>query len=152
MLLSLIEVFCGGVCGVLARYGVNLALHTTSTPFPLGIFFINLSGCFTLGFLSQRLAVSAINPATQQHIRLFLGTGVLGGFTTYSALIVDTNLLLANKHPLLALTYPITSVGLGIVCAGLGVIAARATAKGSARRRREIPVTKHRVSGDGGAQ
>ncbi|WP_124054961.1 fluoride efflux transporter FluC [Arcanobacterium ihumii] len=120
MFKSVLTVFCGGFIGVALRYLTNSAIPKLSV-LPVGIALINLIGCFALGFLTTFVKSRAISARTKLTIRLFLGTGLLGGFTTYSAVVVDSNLLLANGYSWLATFYPFVTIVLGIVFAGLGV-------------------------------
>ena len=76
----------GGALGSLARYGVNVALPHSSG-FPLSTFGENVVGCFVLGVL---LVVLTELRRPHRLVRPFLGTGFLGGFTTFSTYAVDS--------------------------------------------------------------
>jgi CrcB protein len=95
---TLAAVSAGGVLGALARYGVQSA-------FPAGpwvTFAVNVTGCLLMGVLTVlMLEVWRPHPL----LRPFLGTGVLGGYTTFSTYIVDVQHLLARGAPVTALTY-----------------------------------------------
>lgn len=81
-------VFLGGGAGSVARYLTTIAAARLISPeFPFGTLIVNLVGCFLIGFVHSIALVSArLSPET----RLFLTTGVLGGFTTYSAFNYET--------------------------------------------------------------
>ncbi|MEU8078167.1 fluoride efflux transporter CrcB [Catellatospora citrea] len=76
----------GGLLGALARYAVSRALPASPTGFPWGIFLVNVSGCLLIGVLMA--LVAHVWPG-RRLLRPFLGTGVLGGYTTFSAYTVD---------------------------------------------------------------
>ena len=120
----MILVFLGGFCGVLARYGVVQLFAPLGAPFPLAIGLANLSGAFALGFLVTALARAVRSEPQRARIRAFLGTGFCGGFTTYSALVVDAIVMIQRETDAIALIAPlyvILSVLLGVTCAHLGM-------------------------------
>jgi CrcB protein len=114
----------GGAAGTLSRHGVAEALDADRL-FPLATFLVNVTGSFALGALLAVLLVRD-HSAPANRLRLLLGTGFLGGYTTYSALAVDTDTLLRSDHVALGLTYAVGTVIAGFVSAGAGVAAARA--------------------------
>ncbi|WP_319464186.1 CrcB family protein [Micromonospora sp. RTP1Z1] len=75
----------GGVLGALARAGIQSAFPHAPTGFPWATFGINLAGCLLIGALMAVIAARPVHPL----VRPFLGVGVLGGFTTFSAYAVD---------------------------------------------------------------
>ncbi|MFE9248962.1 fluoride efflux transporter CrcB [Streptomyces sp. NPDC007088] len=95
-------VSAGGVLGALARYGLGLGWPTARDAFPWTTFTINVLGCFVIGVLL--VAVTEIFPA-HRLLRPFLGTGVLGGFTTFSTYCVDIQQLIAHGRPTTAVAY-----------------------------------------------
>lgn len=110
----------GGVIGSLARYGLAEAFPHRAGSFPWATFGTNVLGCFAIGVLLARLT-----PRSHALLRPFLGTGVLGGFTTFSTYAVDTERLLPH-HPVLALTYFGGTLAAALVAAVLGdLVAAR---------------------------
>lgn len=118
----LLAVLAGGLLGTLARYGLALALPADG--WPLGTFSANLLGAFALGVLLERLAGDGSDRGGL--LRLVLGTGFLGAFTTYSALAVETDLLVRDGRPLLAAGYALSTVVAGVLLSTLGaVVAAR---------------------------
>lgn len=80
-----------------------------------------MSGAFCLGLVLTILARLGPDEGRRRDLRLTLGTGLLGGFTTYSLLAVQT----LQRLPLLGLIYGLASVVLGVAAAGIGVRAAR---------------------------
>lgn len=117
----------GGAVGTLARHGIAEALDPDRL-FPLATFLVNVTGSFALGALLAVLLVRD-HSAPANRLRLLLGTGFLGGYTTYSALAVETDTLLRGDHVALGLTYAAGSVVAGLVAAYAGVAAARAVAR-----------------------
>ncbi|MHA7279359.1 CrcB family protein [Arthrobacter sp. MDT2-2] len=115
-------VFLGGMGGTLARFGIAAALPAPEG-LPLGIFLINIAGAFALGLLLEALARGGADHGRRRALRLLLGTGFLGGFTTYSALAVDSALLLGAGRAVEGVTYLAVSVlvGLGATAAGIAV-------------------------------
>ena len=114
-------VAAGGAVGTAARFVLTSAVP--SSGFPVATFGINLLGAFALGVLLETLNRHASPRATAA--RLLLGTGVLGGFTTYSSLAVDTaSLTIGGAAPAAAL-YALGTLVLGIGAAALGISVAR---------------------------
>jgi CrcB protein len=111
--LLLLVVAAGGVLGSLARYGVAVALPHGSGELPVATLLVNAVGCLLLGVL-----VAGWPNATW--MRPFIGTGVLGGFTTFSAFALETDRLL-DRAPAVAALYVGLSLllGLGAAAAGL---------------------------------
>lgn len=105
-------VFFGGGLGAAARHGVNLLLaRGIGAAFPFGTLAINVLGSFLMGAIAGYFAFKGEAP---QHWRLFLTTGILGGFTTFSAFSLDAVLLYERGEPGLAVLYVTASVGLAL--------------------------------------
>jgi CrcB protein len=103
----------GGALGSLARYGIELALPHGRGELPVATLLVNVVGCLLLGGLV----------AGWPHARWwrpFLGTGVLGGFTTFSAFALETDRLL-DRAPGVAVLYVALSLLLGLAAASLGL-------------------------------
>jgi CrcB protein len=115
-------VAAGGMIGAAARHGVSLALPTRDG-FPWGTLLVNASGCLLIGVL-----MVVILEATAPHplARPFLGVGVLGGYTTFSAYAVEVHALLLDHRAALAATYLLGTVLAALVAVQLGVFSARA--------------------------
>lgn len=123
----LLAVLVGGLLGTPARYAVAEALPSRPGQWPTGTFVVNLVGAFLLGLLLEALARAGDDTGRRRLLRLGLGTGFLGAFTTYSALVVETDLLVRASRPGLAAAYALISVLAGLALAAAGVaVAARA--------------------------
>jgi fluoride exporter len=119
-----VAVALGGVVGVCARYGVSQAVQNIygRSTFPLATFIINVSGCLLMGFLFQL----TLEKADVSHsMRLAIITGVLGGFTTFSAFAMESLLLAEEGEMGTAALYVLMSVVLGLLAAYIGVWFAR---------------------------
>ena len=104
----LLIVMLGGAIGAGFRYHVSLvALRNLGAGFPWGTWFINLLGGFLMGMLA---AVITRDGRVDQPLWLFLGTGLLGGFTTFSAFSLDTFGMLQRGDPVMAACYAVSSV------------------------------------------
>jgi CrcB protein len=113
----------GGFLGAVARYGVGLWMgQKWGRSFPLGTFFINVSGSFLIGFLmalfTERLM---LNPQW----RMFLVIGFLGAYTTFSTFEYETGALLRDSEWLIASLNVVLSVFVGFIALKLGEGAAR---------------------------
>lgn len=102
----------GGTIGTAARLGLGLVLPEAGG-FPVAVLIANIVGALLIGVLAARLSAKA-------ELRLMLGTGVLGGFTTYSAFMTGTLESWAGA-PLLAAVYVAGSLALGLGAAALGL-------------------------------
>ena len=113
---SVTLIWVGGSCGTALRYllgqaglpGSGLAV----------ILVVNVAGSLLLAGLTERLGSGA--EGGRRRLRLLLGPGFLGGFTTYSALAVDTVLLASGSAPGRAAAYALGSVVLGVLAAVAG--------------------------------
>jgi fluoride exporter len=115
----------GGALGALARWALAEALPSAPTGWPWATLVANLAGCLLIGVLLARLAARSPEPAWA---RPFLGVGVLGGFTTYSAFAVEVVRLVEGGALVLGVTYVLLSVvgGVGAVVAGAWAAGCRA--------------------------
>jgi CrcB protein len=117
-------VFLGGGIGAALRHGVNrLALATLGPAVPAGTVIVNIAGSFAMGLLVGALA--AFPGLVSPQMRLFLATGVLGGFTTFSAFSLDALALYERGQPGLAALYVGASVALSLAAVAAGVALAR---------------------------
>jgi CrcB protein len=119
-------VFLGAGIGGALRHGVNVGCaRMCGTAFPWGTLTVNVVGSFIMGALAGWLAFKA-GEGWSQPLRLFLTTGILGGFTTFSAFSLDAVLIWERGQAGLAATYVAASVVLSIagLVAGLGLIRA----------------------------
>lgn len=124
---SFLLVFVGGTLGTLGRYGIADAVDDTL--FPLATFVVNVTGSFALGALLAALLVRDHDRGHRWSVRLLVGTGFLGGYTTYSALAVQTDALLRSDHVAIGLAYGIGTVVTGLLAAFAGIAVGRAVAR-----------------------
>ncbi len=104
----------GGFLGAIARFGLSTLVHKHFHHlFPLGTLIVNILGCFAIGLL-----VGLIE--TREHLKLFLLTGLLGAFTTFSTFGNETFSLLRDNRLLLAIANVALSVILGLSALWLG--------------------------------
>ena len=105
-------VFLGGGLGAAMRHGVNIAsAWAFGTGFPYGTLLINITGSLLMGLVA---AYFAFKGDASQHWRLFLTTGILGGYTTFSAFSLDAALLYERGEVSAAAIYVVASVALSI--------------------------------------
>jgi len=105
-------VFVGAGIGGALRHGVNVgAAKLFGYGFPFGTLIVNVAGSFLMGALAGYFA---FRPGINQHARLFLTTGILGGFTTFSAFSLDTALLIERHSYGLAAGYAVGSVAASV--------------------------------------
>ncbi|MEN3973814.1 fluoride efflux transporter CrcB [Emcibacter sp. SYSU 3D8] len=122
-MMSYFMVFLGAGIGGAMRHGVNLAVtRGLGIQFPFGIMLINVLGCLSMGLIVGWLALRG---QAGQEWRLFLTTGVLGGFTTFSAFSLDAALLYERGEPGLAAVYVLGSVVLSLAAVFAGLWAVR---------------------------
>jgi CrcB protein len=115
-------VFLGGGVGAALRHGVNLlASRLIGIGFPAGTLTVNVVGSLIMGLLA---AWFAFKGDASQHWRLFLTTGVLGGFTTFSSFSLDVGVLYERGAVGMAAIYVIASLVLSIagLIAGLALV------------------------------
>ncbi len=113
----------GGLLGAPVRYGLGVVFPAAAGGWPATTFAINVVGAFALGWLLEALTRSGPDAGWRRQVRLCVGTGVLGAFTTYSTLALDVALLARDRHPWTALGYGLGSVVLGLVATALGIAA-----------------------------
>ena len=115
-------VFLGGGVGAAFRHGINIASFCAFGPaFPYGTLLINVTGSFIMGLVA---AYFAFKGDASQHWRLFLTTGILGGYTTFSAFSLDAALLYERGEVGAAAIYVLASVALSIagLFAGFAIV------------------------------
>jgi CrcB protein len=108
----LLAIAAGGALGAVARWGLAQVLPHSPDEFPWSTLLANVVGCFALGVL---MVVVIERLPTSRLVRPFVGTGLLGGFTTFSTYAVDTRGLLAAGRPALAGAYLLATLALGLV-------------------------------------
>ena len=124
-LLPYLLVGLGSFVGGNARYAIAQWVGgVVDARFPLATFLINVSGSFVLGLIGGLLAESAV--PHPDAVRLALGVGFCGGFTTFSTFEYETSALLADGVWLTAAANMVLSLFLGLVAVRFGAVAARA--------------------------
>ena len=126
--LTLLAIAAGGAIGAWARLGLTELLATDPGRWPWGTFIANIVGCALLGYANTRL-LERLPPSTYR--RPFVGTGLCGGLTTFSALQLEVVALGRDGHVALAAIYLATSIVVGL--------AALALTSGLVRRARLVP-------------
>ena len=115
-------VAAGGVAGALARWGAGVAWPASHAGFPLTTFLVNVVGCFAIGVLM--VLVEDVFPG-RRLLRPFVGTGLLGGFTTFSTYAVDTVRLAHASAVAVAALYLVATVLAALVACAAGLSVAR---------------------------
>jgi CrcB protein len=120
--MNYVLVFIGGGLGSTLRHTINMvSARLLGTAFPYHTFIINITGSLVMGLVAGYLAFKG---GASQPWRLFLMTGILGGYTTFSAFSLDTALLYERGAIGLAALYVLGSVVLSIagLFAGLALV------------------------------
>ena len=124
-MMSLLFVALGGAIGSSLRYGVSLMV-TQALPesiWPFATFLVNITGCFLIGLAFGWFTLNALE---NQNLRLFLATGILGGFTTFSAFSLELYQLASKGEVSLAVLYGVSSVILSILALVLAIFLTKA--------------------------
>ncbi len=118
-----IAISLGAIAGALTRYYLTLWFaNRLGINFPYGTFFINLTGCFMMGFfVTFAEQVALITP----EFRLMIAVGFLGSYTTFSTYELDTRNLIQDDNFMIAIFYWCSSAILGIISLQMGIILAR---------------------------
>jgi CrcB protein len=113
-------VFLGAGIGGALRHAVNiLAARLLGTGFPYGTLVVNVAGSFAMGLI---IAWLAFRGQSAQATRLFLTTGILGGFTTFSTFSLDTMLLVERGETATAILYVALSVAASLAAIWIGYL------------------------------
>jgi CrcB protein len=121
-MLNVLLVALGGSLGAAGRFGVSLALPARAGEWPWATFGINVVGSLLIGLLAGWLGARG---EAGEPWRLFLGVGVLGGFTTFSAYSLETMRMIERGDWVGASTYSIGSVLAGLAAVALGIALAK---------------------------
>jgi CrcB protein len=121
--LALLLIFLGGGIGSMLRHLVNqVSAAVFGVNFGWGTLLVNIVGSFAMGLLAGWFAFRSEGG---ELLRLFLATGILGGFTTFSAFSLDALLLWEKGQTTAALIYSVASVGGAIISVFAGSLAMR---------------------------
>ncbi|HCP82243.1 MAG TPA: fluoride efflux transporter CrcB [Octadecabacter sp.] len=120
MIPTVFQVALGGAIGAAARYGVGIAMFRPTGGFPMGVLAVNIIGSFLMG-----LAVVYLGQKMLSHLNPFLMTGILGGFTTFSAFSLEAYTLFERGEVGQAAIYVILSVILSIAALVAGIFLMR---------------------------
>ncbi len=121
-MVNLLLVTLGGGLGAAGRFGVSLALPLRAGEWPWATFLVNVAGSLLIGLLAGWLATRG---DAGEPWRLFMGVGVLGGFTTFSAYSLETMRMMERGDWVGASTYAIGSVIAGLAAVALGLLVAK---------------------------
>jgi len=116
----LLVVAAGGALGSLGRWAVGRALPWDGAGFPWGTFVENVSGALALGVIMVLLL--ELRP-TSRYLRPFVGVGLLGGYTTFSAVMLETMSLMTGGDAATAVVYLGATLVLGVLAVWTGVLA-----------------------------
>ena len=119
-----IAISLGAIAGALCRYYLTLwFVQRFQSSFPHGTFFINLTGCFSMGLFVTLIGERTLNLPPE--VRLMVTTGFLSAYTTFSTYGLESVILLRDRHLTAANFYWLGSAFLGLVSVQLGVMLAR---------------------------
>jgi CrcB protein len=121
---ALVAVLIGGAIGAGMRYIIGTAFVQRFGPgVPYGTFAINIIGCLLIGIIAEFAKTRAfgITPT----VRIFAATGVIGGFTTFSAFAYESVTLIGEGEALISALYVGASVFIGVLAVYLGAAIAR---------------------------
>lgn len=129
-------IFLGGAVGTAIRAWLETTYTAPAGQLPWVTLLINVSGALVLGVLVDVLAESGPDQGVRRALRLGVGTGLLGGYTTYSTFAVETVQLWDSNTWALGLIYGVLSVIAGLAAAYFGALIARRIMRHYRRRRR----------------
>ncbi len=109
----------GSAIGGILRFALSyLTIPFNYKNFPLGTFIVNIIGCFFMGFIFQII----IENQWSDNLKFFLLTGLLGGFTTFSAFSLETINLIENNYYSIAVLYVVLSISIGLLSTWSGLL------------------------------
>jgi CrcB protein len=119
---TLVGITVAGAAGAVARYGLDGYISRRATAFPWGTFVVNISGAFLLGFL---FTVFSERSTVAPWIRSAVTIGLLGAYTTFSTLSLETYRLIEDGSLALAAANALGSISAGLVAVYVGVVLGR---------------------------
>jgi len=125
-------VLVGGAGGTAARYGLEEAFPHHGTNWPTGTFVANILGAFVLGLLLEALVRRGDDTGRRRSVRLLMGVGFCGAFTTYSTLALEISLFVRDHAVGMAALYAAATVVAGVVAAWMGIVVATTAARRTA--------------------
>lgn len=133
-------VAAGGGIGAALRFGLALLLPTVTTPtlveLPWATLWVNVIGCLGLGALTGVLEVRR----GRSWLPPLLGTGLCGGFTTLSTVVLEGSAMIGAGFPLIAFVYALTTLVLCLTCVVVGLVGGRRLARPAAFAARRTPL------------
>jgi len=126
-LMPFILVGIGGMIGSLMRYGVTLLTKDISVTIPYGTLVSNIAGCFIIGAVTALADQRAIMSG---EMRLFLATGLCGGFTTLSSMMYEIQKMIADREFAIASLYLASTFAVSFVALLCGMACVRLLVKG----------------------
>lgn len=127
-LVASLNVAVGGAAGSVLRYHAGRLVTTLAGPgnaFPWGTLAVNVAGSLLMGMLVGWLARDSVNPQSAEPMRLFIGVGLLGGFTTFSAFSAELVSMLHRGQTGVAIGYVAASLVAGAAAVIIGLVAAQ---------------------------
>jgi len=129
--MSYLIVFLGAAIGGVLRHAVHVLMphFIDTTWFPFDILTINVSGSFAMGVIAEYFVIRGLRRGLSQHLRLFLTTGILGGYTTFSAFSLDAVRLWQDGQIAASVAYVVASVAGSIGALALALALVRRYAR-----------------------
>jgi CrcB protein len=141
---ALPAISAGGMIGASGRYGLERLWPHDPTDVPWATLMTNVVGCLLLGVLM--VALTELRPRHPLW-RLFLGVGVMGGFTTFSTYVVQVQQSIQRDAPILALSYLFGTLAAALIAVTAGTLVARSVVKASGHEPVRDATGDHRDSG-----